>query len=130
MRVVSPTGHWLGAGRGGTASSIMCCVLPVEPLARMVSAVAMVVVSDFAGRVVGDALALRLRPMEMPRAVRVELPIEDEGVWAGVGAGMVEAVAVEAVERKEEREAAGEGSGVENAVPERSSGALSAPEAS
>lgn len=73
----------------------------------------------------GDALALRLRPMEMPRALRVELPMEDEGVWAVVGA-----VEAEAVERREEREAAGEGSGVVDAVPERSSGALSAPVAS
>jgi len=34
------------------------------------------------------------------------------------------------VERKDEREAAGEGSGVVDTVPERSSGALWAPEAS
>ena len=106
---------------------MVSCVISSEPLlllARVVSAVAMVVVSDLAGRVVGDALALRLRPMEMPRAVRVELLIDEE-VWAVAGAGMVEAV-----ERKEEREAAGEGSGVDDAVPERSSGALSAPEVS
>ncbi len=122
-------GHWLVGGRGGTVSSIVTCALllvgPLLPLARVVSAVAMVVVSVLAGRVVGDALALRLRPMEMPRALRVELPMEDEGVWAVVGTGVVEAV-----ERKEEREAAGEGSGVDDAVPERSSGALSAPVAS
>lgn len=71
-----------------------------------------------------------MRPMEMPKALRVELPLENEGVWGGVGTGVVDPVAEETVERREKRDAAGEGSGVEDAVPERSSGALSAPEAS
>ena len=118
VRVDSPRGHWLGGGRGGTARSIVSSALlraPLPVLPRVLSAVAMVVVSDLAARTAaGDALALLLRPK-----VRVELPNEDEDEGLCV-----------AVDRKEVREAAGEGSGVVVAVPERSSGELLTPEAS